>query len=236
MRCLLVLALVVACAAPVRAADDAESRARAHYEIGLGLYRLGDYRGALKEFAAGYELARKPGFLLNIAQSYRQLGDLPRARAQYRQFLADAPPDDRSRAETEQILVEIDAELRAHPPSPEPPLDPAPAPPAPDGASVRASDGAHDRLAARQRARRGLRVAGLTIGAVGLASLACGGAFAVVADQTARDLNRTDATGGVYDPGKDLAYKTDRLAEAVTLGAGASLAAVGLVVYLVGRR
>src|SRR6185312_11895333 len=71
--------LSAAIATPARAAgSDDEERARGHYEIGLGLYRLGDYRGALEEFAAGYELARKPGFLLNLGQTYRKLGELPR--------------------------------------------------------------------------------------------------------------------------------------------------------------
>src|SRR6185503_2182988 len=95
MRLALALLVSTALVAPARAggADD-EERARAHYEIGLGLYRLGDYQGALKEFAAGYELARKPGFLLNLGQTYRKLGELREARDMYRQYLAAVPHDD----------------------------------------------------------------------------------------------------------------------------------------------
>src|SRR5207247_10616966 len=78
-------------ARPARGDEDAQGRARAHYEIGQGLYRLGDYRGALREFAAGYELAPKPRLLLNLGQTYRQLGDRVRARDHYRQFPAAAP-------------------------------------------------------------------------------------------------------------------------------------------------
>src|SRR6185503_11329609 len=95
MRLLVVLLLSTALASAARAggADD-EERARGHYEIGLGLYRLGDYEGALKEFGAGYELARKPGFLLNLGQTYRKLGELREARDMYRQYLAAVPHDD----------------------------------------------------------------------------------------------------------------------------------------------
>src|SRR5947207_10630860 len=82
-----------------RADSDVETRARGHYEIGLGLYRLGDYRGALKEFAAGYELAPRPGFLLNLGQTYRRLGRLGRARDLYKQFLAAAPGNDPQRSQ-----------------------------------------------------------------------------------------------------------------------------------------
>src|SRR5437588_12384629 len=91
MRVAVVLSLCAALAAPARAGGDDETRARGHYEIGLGLYRLGDYRGALKEFAAGYELMPRPGFLLNLGQTYRKLGQLARARDLYQQFLAAAP-------------------------------------------------------------------------------------------------------------------------------------------------
>src|SRR6478672_7342899 len=106
---LVVLALLLSTAlvTPARAgsADDDE-RARAHYEIGLGLYRLGDYHAALKEFAAGYELARKPGFLLNLGQTYRKLGELREARDMYRQFLAEVHIDDPARPQAQKMLAE----------------------------------------------------------------------------------------------------------------------------------
>jgi tetratricopeptide (TPR) repeat protein len=84
MRVAVALLLSAALAAPARAGIDDDQRARGHFEIGLGLYRLGDYPAALKEFAAGYELAHKPGFLLNLGQTYRKLGELREARDMYR--------------------------------------------------------------------------------------------------------------------------------------------------------
>jgi tetratricopeptide (TPR) repeat protein len=242
VRASLVLALLFALAAPARAQDDAQSRARGHYEIGLGHYRLGDYRAALKEFAAGYQLAHKPGFLLNLAQSYRKLGDLERARAHYRQFLAEAPADDRNRAQTEQIVAEIDAQLREHPqaPVPDAALDGGAVPVSEtNGGGVTSAPGVAPQLsrpAVRRPDHHALRLASYTLGGVGVAALGCGVAFALIADKTARDINQVDATGGVFDAGKDSAYHTYRTVEAVTFGVGGALVATGVVLYIVGRR
>ena len=119
MRLAVVLLVSTALVTPARAgsADD-EQRARGHYEIGLGLYRLGDYHAALKEFAAGYELARKPGFLLNLGQTYRKLGELRDARDMYRQFLAESQKDDPARPEARKVLAEIEQAIRKQPPEP----------------------------------------------------------------------------------------------------------------------
>jgi hypothetical protein len=128
MRVAVVVSLCAALAAPARAGSDDEERARGHYEIGLGLYRLGDYRGALKEFAAGYELAHKPGFLLNLGQTYRKLGELREARDLYRQFLAEVRGDDPARPQAQKVLAEIEEALRTMAPPRAPPRAPPPPP------------------------------------------------------------------------------------------------------------
>src|SRR5258708_37696277 len=91
-----------------RADSDVETRARGHYEIGLGLYRLGDYRGALKEFAAGYELMPTAGFLLNLGQTYRKLGRLAQARDTYKHVLTAAPASGPQRLQAEKGPAEIE--------------------------------------------------------------------------------------------------------------------------------
>ncbi|MGZ3405799.1 MAG: tetratricopeptide repeat protein, partial [Polyangia bacterium] len=136
MRVAVVFSLCAALAAPARAGVDDEERARGHYEIGLGLYRLGDYHGALKEFAAGYELAHKPGFLLNLGQTYRKLGELREARDLYRQFLVEVRADDPARAQAQKVLAEIEEAIRTQPPPrAAPPPASAPSPVAPATAS-----------------------------------------------------------------------------------------------------
>jgi tetratricopeptide (TPR) repeat protein len=244
MRVAVAILLSAALATPAVAGGDADERARGHYEIGLGLYRLGDYRGALKEFGAGYELAHKPGFLLNLGQTYRKLGELREARDMYRQFLADVRGDDPARPEAQKVLAELEDAVRRQPPPPPaaesagpevttpPPSSPQPEPPPPVAVvappSVQAS--------APRRPRRGLRIAGITIGVVGLGVVGAGIGTAVAADGVARDLNALDRSGGAFDPSKDRAYTIDHTLSAAFFGAGAALAAGGAILLIVSAR
>jgi hypothetical protein len=240
MRAAMATAMVAAalpaiCASPARADDDREQRARGHYEIGQGLYRLGDYRGAIKEFAAGYELARKPGFLVNLGQSYRKLGELAHAREMYERFLATVAAGDPKRAQVEAVLAEIAEQLRAHPELENPPPSAVNATSAP--APVSAPAAAVNPTVRRPRPeRRPMRIAGLTLGAVGLGLVGGGVAFTVLADSNARDLTALDRMGGVFDGSKDSAYATDRVLAGVFFGVGGAAVATGIVLYVVGRR
>ena len=91
--------------------DDPLGRARTHFEAGRALYQLGNYNEALREFGAGYELAPRPQFLLNLGQCYRKLNDLDKAREYYQRYLHEAPPTDPERAQAQQILVEIERSI-----------------------------------------------------------------------------------------------------------------------------
>src|SRR4051794_25921696 len=82
------LAVVLLVAGTLRAEPDREERARAHFEAGRVQYNLGDYKGAVREFAEGYRLVPRPQFLVNLGQAYRRLGQLERAREMYNRFLA----------------------------------------------------------------------------------------------------------------------------------------------------
>jgi tetratricopeptide (TPR) repeat protein len=232
MRLAALLLVSLTLATPARAAGgDDEERARAHYEIGLGLYRLGDYRAALKEFAAGYELARKPGFLLNLGQTYRKLGELREARDMYRQFLAEVHLDDPARPQAQKVLAELEEALRRQAP-PEPPPEPAPSPPSPpvaateptpEAAPVVSAPAAVRTSAPPHHAHRGLRIAGVTIGVVGLGLVGGGIGTAVTADGLAKDLNAADQAGAVFDPAKDHAYTLDRALSIGFLVSGCAL-------------
>jgi hypothetical protein len=103
---------VLACAAAAHAqSNDDISRARTHFEAGRALYQLGNYDEALREFAAGYELAPRPQFLLNLGQCYRKLDNLEKAREMYQRYLHDAPVSDPERPQAQQILAEIDRQI-----------------------------------------------------------------------------------------------------------------------------
>jgi tetratricopeptide (TPR) repeat protein len=133
----LVVLVVLMAALPARAADDRESRARAHYEVGLGMYHLGNYREAAREFSAGYELSPRPEFLINLGQAYRKLHDLDRAREMFQRYLAQTPPDAPDRRQVQELLEEVQRARAAEPPqSGQPPAPPDVEPAAPSAATA----------------------------------------------------------------------------------------------------
>jgi tetratricopeptide (TPR) repeat protein len=141
IRLLAVLSLLLA--ASVRAEEnDAEARARAHYEVGLGMYHLGNYGQAIREFTAGYELSPRPEFLINLGQSYRKLHQLDQAREMYRRYLSQTRPDAPDRQQVQDLLAEVDREAAQSPPrvtapSPATVLVAAPATPPPSHKRLR---------------------------------------------------------------------------------------------------
>src|SRR4051794_17565916 len=68
-----------------------------HFDRGVQLYRAGRYADAIGEFESGYAALPRPAFLLNIAQSWRKLGDIGWARLYYQRFVDQADPDDPAR-------------------------------------------------------------------------------------------------------------------------------------------
>jgi tetratricopeptide (TPR) repeat protein len=134
-RVVLGLAVLLAWSASVHAqTPDQISRAKTHYEAGRALYNLGNYTDALREFLAGYELAPRREFLLNLGQTYRKLNDNPRAKLMYEKYLAEAPPDDPRREAIKRSLVEVEQRIAQEPQRPAPP-DPTVARPADQAAS-----------------------------------------------------------------------------------------------------
>jgi hypothetical protein len=118
----LALALALTLALPPAAwaapdAPDATTVAKGHFELGQGLYHLGDYAGSIREFKAGYAAVPRPEFLLNLGQSYRALHELGEARAWYRLFLDQAPPGDDRRPAVEKLVASIERQMAESPPA-----------------------------------------------------------------------------------------------------------------------
>src|SRR5690349_20982987 len=61
--------------------------ARAHFEIGLRHYNLGEFDRAIVEFKLAYRRSEAPGLLFNIAQAHRARGDARSALHFYAAFL-----------------------------------------------------------------------------------------------------------------------------------------------------
>jgi hypothetical protein len=93
----------LAVAAPSAAARESRHR----FDEGEAQYRAGHYAEALAKYQAGYAAVPLPGFLINIAQCQRRLGDLKAARASYREFVLVAP-DSRLVPEVEELIKQLD--------------------------------------------------------------------------------------------------------------------------------
>ena len=114
-----------------RAADEpAEDRAlaRQHFDQGEAHFKQGRFAEALVSYEAGYQAAPLPGFLIDIAQCHRMMGDLRKARAHYRKFLLVSPQSPR-RKEVESLIQDLDRAIAAEPAPPATSTPTAPAVP-----------------------------------------------------------------------------------------------------------
>lgn len=87
--------------------DEAQSTAKRYFREANTQFQLGHYAEAAKEFEAGYELDPRPGFLWNLAQCYRKLGDSEKALHFYKQYVLNAKPSRKHAANVEEAQQEI---------------------------------------------------------------------------------------------------------------------------------
>jgi tetratricopeptide (TPR) repeat protein len=102
------LILLLALPALALARDLPEMRAREQFRAGQAAYANGQYERALGAFSEAYGLQPVPGFLFNIAQCHRKLGNYERAAVFYRQYL-DLSPSTANTATVRALLNEIEA-------------------------------------------------------------------------------------------------------------------------------
>lgn len=95
LRCT-VLSLAVLTSLPSSAvAQDADERARTHFESGRLHFDEGNYEAALSEFSAAYDLSHRDQLLFNLYLVQERLGHLEEAAAHLERYLAtDVVPDD----------------------------------------------------------------------------------------------------------------------------------------------
>ncbi len=125
--------------ARVARADDA-AKARELFTQGNTFFDLGQFDKAIDAWQRGYQLKNDPGFLYNIGQAYRTMGDPEKAIFFYKRYLINAPKA-KNRTEVEEKIDALQKQIdeRQAPPSGlappvAPPVEPpaaAPAPPAP---------------------------------------------------------------------------------------------------------
>lgn len=105
---------------PAARAESPAAAAKRHYEAGTTAYNLGDFLTAANEYREAYKARPLPAILYNIAQAYRLGGDVKQAVFFYRSYLRNVP-DAPNRAECEERIRTLEAELAAHQGGPAPP-------------------------------------------------------------------------------------------------------------------
>ena len=233
------LSVVVFFARPGQAEPRAKQSAQAHYHKGMKAYTLGHFAEAIEEFEKAYDLRPESIFLYNIAQSHRQNNSPQRAIFFYRRYL-EAEPGAKNRAEIEQRMKEIQAQLNAQtaiaPPPPTPPPPPAPPPvaqPIPAAAPVVAEPELVTRAHAEpsQGTGLGLRIAGIAVGTVGIGGVVAG-VFLALHGNTLHE--QATKPGSPYDDSKEQSSKTFRTLGWVCIGVGGAAVVAGGVLYFVG--
>ena len=109
IRLLSELALVLALAASSPAfADDDEAKAK--FDAAEAAYDVGDFDRARRLYVEAYELKPLPGFLFNIGQCHKKLGEWNKAAFYYRRYLARLPEgtDD---SKLQALIAEMDAKV-----------------------------------------------------------------------------------------------------------------------------
>jgi hypothetical protein len=106
---LMVAIVLVASGATTARADDAQ-KARELFTQGNTYFDIGQFDKAIDAWQTGYQLKNDPGFLYNIAQAYRTMGDAQKAIFFYKRYLSNSPKA-RNRAEVEQKIEALQKQL-----------------------------------------------------------------------------------------------------------------------------
>lgn len=116
-------------ASPARA-DDADT-ARELFTQGNTFFDLGQFDKAIDAWQRGYQLKNDPGFLYNIGQAYRTMGDPDKAIFFYKRYLINAPKA-KNRADVEQKIEALQKQIdeKQAPATPPPAAGPVEPPPA----------------------------------------------------------------------------------------------------------
>src|SRR4249919_3586348 len=89
-------------------ADDPGTRAaRRHFERGQKLFALGRFDEALEEYQTAFDAKPLPGFLYNIGQCYRNLGDYDQAIFSFKKYL-DLEPDATNKDAVEELIEQLE--------------------------------------------------------------------------------------------------------------------------------
>lgn len=250
MVILALLAISPTVRADTPASPSEAEQARSRYEQGRKHYELGEFVEALSDFKEAYRLKREPALLFNLGQASRWSGAKKEARFYFGQYL-NARPDAKNAAEVRELIADLDAQLAAGAAPTGEGAAPGAKPlqtaePVAGGTSGKTTSVPAAALAARsgtesaaeqpKKGEPGKKWTGPTgYAAAGLGLALCGlaGYQAIHASSLVSDANAAaDANGGYYKSSDLEKISSARLAsraEKISLGLGAVLVAVGVV-------
>jgi tetratricopeptide (TPR) repeat protein len=261
MMCVVLLG--VGAAQPALAGSKDSELAKQHYVRGTKLYDLQRFLEAAHEYELAFELKDSPDLLFNIAQAYRLAGEHAKAIGAFRAFLRRMPdsphrPAVLARVEELNKIVEDQRRSKEKPPSgtltpPEQPgqdkrvtastppqtgtVAPAPVLVAPPVLETPAQG------QARLKRARTFKIAGLSLGVVGLAAIGAGAGMAVLAqnannayNQPARDASNNPPVWGPEARQLKADYETYQSVEVAMLAVGGVALVGGVTLAVLGFR
>ncbi|OJH37529.1 hypothetical protein BON30_29115 [Cystobacter ferrugineus] len=89
----------------------AQAQSRAKFLEGNAAYEQAQFQKALDAYVEAYRLLPLPGFLFNIAQCYRQLGQPEQAATFYRRYLAQSKQPPANAPLVRELIAEMDASV-----------------------------------------------------------------------------------------------------------------------------
>lgn len=84
--------------------EDLDERARVHFHAGRDYYERGDYEGALREINLAWDMSHRPELLYNLGACHERLGHLGEAADFYEQYLAALPDVENHVAVAERVV------------------------------------------------------------------------------------------------------------------------------------
>ena len=226
---------------PVAPSDADKQAAKQLTKEGIEAQNAEDYDKAIDLYKKAYARSPHPVLLANIALAHRNAGHADEALTYYERYLAADPEG--PEAGPSRVAI---SQLKAAGATSKPDLDRAPAatePPPPAITSTPPIRALEPEPGSRTdtvgRPGRSLRITGLVLGGVGIATLATGGYFGLRVLQLESDAKTAADAGATQQDLQDM-YKADGDAaernQLICFGVGGVLLVGGAVTYWLGAR
>jgi len=213
-------------------APDAKAIARQHFQKAKELHEKKQYAEAAAEYLAAYRNMPLPAFIYNAGQVFRLGGEKQKALDHYKKYL-ELEPKGEGAEDARQFIAELTAAIEADEKARGAAAE---APGGGAGAGPVAGGGGDPGRDTGEKPGRGLMVAGLVSGGIGVAALGAAAVFALRARSADSDL---DGFSGTWTPEKEDRYAAGQRAErnmTVSLVVGVVSLAAGGTMYVIGRR